>query len=370
VVGSSCPYPSLTSSSSPGQRESALKVTPSNPYPFIRPPLASSLPGVVLDVSVVVCAYRPDRLDDIEEAVQSLSGQTIGPKEIIVVTDQVDGLQLTLTQRLPAGVQVIENQWGHGLSHARNTGAYAASSQLVAFLDDDAIATPKWLESLLEAFTDASVVAGSGRAVPLWKGSGIRPWWFPEELDWVVGCAYEGLGSRRRYIRNVAGSNMCLRKRVLEEVGGFEARVGGPIGGDDTEICLKISAANEGYRIVYDPRAVVYHKVPIARQTLQYLLYFSSIQGTGKGIIKRIHPTHPQVLASEREHLRHLAFSFFPGRLAALAKGRWHAIVHIFIVFLSVCATLYGYYSARIVDQVAVLQGRPERLGPRAPKRG
>jgi hypothetical protein len=246
----------------------------------------------------------------------------------------------------------------------------AASSQLVAFLDDDAIATPEWLECLMDAFTETSVVAAGGRAVPLWKGSGIRPWWFPEELDWVVGCAYKGLGSSRRYIRNVAGSNMCLRKQVLEEVGGFDARVGGPIGGDDTEICLKILAADERYRIVYEPRAVVYHKVPATRQTLQYLIYFSSIQGAGKAVIKRIHPDHPQALASEWAHLRHLAFCFFPGRLLAFVKGRWEAIVHIFAVFLSVCATLYGYYSARIADQLARLQGTPERSEPRAQKRG
>jgi GT2 family glycosyltransferase len=323
-----------------------------------------------MNVSAVVCAYRLDRLDDIEEAVRSLSRQTLAPREIIAVTDQVDGLQRILRQQLPSSVQVIENRWGHGLSHARNTGIFAASSQLVAFLDDDAIATPEWLECLSDTFTDASVVAAGGRAVPLWKGSGIRPWWFPEELDWAVGCAYKGLGSSRRYIRNVAGSNMCLRKRVLEEVGGFDARVGGPIGGDDTEICLKILAADERYHIVYEPRAVVYHKVPATRQTLQYLLYFSSIQGAGKAMIKRIHPDHPQALTSEWAHLRHLAFSFFPGRLVALAKGQWQAIVHVLAVLLSVCATLYGYYSARVADHLARLQGRAERLEPRAQKRG
>jgi len=323
-----------------------------------------------MDVSAVVCAYRLDRLDDIEEAVQSLSGQTLAPRELIVVTDQVDGLENALRQRLPSNVQVIKNWRGHGLSHARNTGIFAASSQLVAFLDDDAIATPEWLECLLDGFTDAPIVAAGGRAVPLWKGSGIRPWWFPEELDWVVGCAYTGLGSSRRYIRNVAGSNMCLRKRVLEEVGGFDARVGGSIGGDDTEICLKILAANETYRIVYEPQAVVYHKVPVTRQTLQYLLYFSSIQGAGKAVIKRIHPDHPQALVSEWAHLRHLAFHFFPGKLAALTKGHWQAIVHVFAVFLSVCATLYGYFSTRVADQIARLQGRPEPLEPRAQKHG
>ncbi len=342
----------------------------SNPHPSNLASSTSSRADVAMDISAVVCAYRPDRLEDIEEAVRSLLGQTIGPKEIIVVTDRVDGLQRGLIQRLPSSVQVIENRWGHGLSHARNTGIFAASSQLVAFLDDDAIATPEWLERLLDTFTDASVMAAGGRAVPLWKGSGARPWWFPEELDWVVGCAYKGLGSSRRYIRNVAGSNMCLRRRALEEVGGFDARVGGPIGGDDTEICLKILAADERYRIVYEPRAVVYHKVPVTRQTLQYLIYFSSIQGAGKAIIKRIHPDHPQALTSEWAHLRHLAVSFLPGRLLAFVTGRWQAVVHVFVVFLSVCATLYGYYSARVVGQLATLKGRPERLEPRAQKRG
>lgn len=325
---------------------------------------------VVMDISAVVCAYRLDRLNDVQEAVQSLSGQSQAPNEIIVVTDRVEGLQAALRQRLPASVRVVENRWGHGLSSARNTGILGASSQLVAFLDDDAIATSDWLECLSGAFTDTFVVAAGGRAVPLWKGSGVRPWWFPEELDWIVGCAFKGLGTGRRYIRNVAGSNMCLRRWVLEKVGGFDCRVGGPIGGDDTEICLKILAADKRHRIVYEPRAVVYHKVPAARQTLQYLVYFSSIHGAGKAVIKRIHPHHPQALASERAHLRYLAFQFFPSRLLAFFTGRWQAIVHVFAVLLSVIATFYGYYSVRVTDALARLQGRSDRLQPSAPKRG
>jgi hypothetical protein len=163
---------------------------------------------------------------------------------------------------------------------------------------------------------------------------------------------------------------MCLRKPVLEEVGGFDARVGGPIGGDDTEICLKILAFNERYRIVYEPHAIVYHKVPLERQTLRYLLHSSWDQGAGKAVIKRIHPDHPQALASEWTHLRHLAFRFFPGKLLAFVTGRWQAIVHVFAVFLSVCATLYGYYSVRVADLLTGLQGGPERMAPRAQKRG
>ena len=303
-----------------------------------------------LNASAVICVYSLDRLEAIVDATHSLLDQTCQPREVIVVADRVDGLPPALKHRLPSDVQIVENRWGQGLSNARNTGLHASSGDLISFLDDDAVAAPDWLERLEANFHDPRVVAAGGRAVPQWLGSGVRPQWFPEELDWIVGCTFKGFANGQRNVRNVLGSNMCFRRGVLERTGGFDARLGGPISGDDTEVCLRILATDDSYRIVYEPAAVVHHKVPPERQTLRYLLYSSWDQGAGKAVIKRLHPRHGQALASEASYLRYLSREFFPHSLKRLVGGNWQGGAHMVATVLAISAVGYGYFTARAKD--------------------
>lgn len=304
-------------------------------------------------VSAVVCAHQLERVDWVVEAVRSLLAQTLPPAEVFVVADwATDGVMSALVGRLPEEVALLPNRWLRGLSHARNTGASASSGELVAFLDDDAVAAPDWLERLAGHFRDPWVAAAGGRAVPDWLGAKGRPWWLPEELDWVVGCTFKGFAEGQAPVRNVLGSNMCFRRRVLEEIGGFDPRVGGPISGDDTEVCLRIQEADPRYRIIHDGEAVVHHKVPPERQTPGYLLRSSWDQGVGKAVIKRLHPHHAKALSSEGAYLRNLP-GFIAGRSAAMVGGRLSGGGQILAALASVGAVGYGYASTRLRDLLA-----------------
>src|SRR5439155_542168 len=112
-------------------------------------------------------------------------------------------------QALRAGLKIVEvpsfeHRRIHGKSNlrtlpdgwrvlnARTTGIDRADrGDVIAFLDDDAVAEPDWLETMLRAYGDGSVMAVGGRIEPLWAAG--RPGWFPPEFDWVVGCTYVGL---------------------------------------------------------------------------------------------------------------------------------------------------------------------------------
>ena len=61
---------------------------------------------------------------------------------------------------------------------------------------------------------------------PSWQGNEVRPSWFPEELDWVIGCSYKGAPEVRSLVRNAIGCNMSFRKTVFEKVGGFNTNLG------------------------------------------------------------------------------------------------------------------------------------------------
>lgn len=171
-------------------------------------------------VSVVICVYTSQRLEQIDRAINSVLGQSHSPVEIIVVVDHNPRLHAVLEQNYP-DVLVIHNGRAKGLSGARNTGVSVARGPVVAFLDDDAAAAPNWLESLLRILERSTVVGVGGYAKPIWARG--RPAWFPPEFDWVVGCSHAGLPQQTSEVRNLIGANMAFRRDVFSSVGGFRA---------------------------------------------------------------------------------------------------------------------------------------------------
>ena len=134
--------------------------------------------------------------------------------------DHCPGL-LHRAQRDLAGVTVLPNRFGKGLSGGRNTGAMAASGDVIAFLDDDAAADPGWIAAISDRYQDPRVLGVGGLVKPAWDIG--RPSWFPPELDWVVGCSYRGLPEVSGPVRNFIGANMSFRREVLDRLGGFSA---------------------------------------------------------------------------------------------------------------------------------------------------
>ncbi|MDK1475689.1 glycosyltransferase family 2 protein [Streptomyces sp. 549] len=243
--------------------------------------------------SVVVCAYTPDRWDDILAAVASVRAQSLPPWEILLVVDHHTALRERLAAHYEgsADVRVLANAGPRGLSAGRNTGVAAAGGEFVAFLDDDAVADPDWLRHFAAAYTSPEVYAVGGRTEPLWA-SGRRPPWFPEEFDWAVGCTYRGLPPGRTRVRNVLGGNASFRRSAFGAVGGFATGIGRdgdrlPLGCEETELCIRLSRAIPGAVLLIDDRAVIHHKVPHARERFGYLRTRAYAEGLSKALVAR-----------------------------------------------------------------------------------
>src|SRR5690349_17684373 len=106
-----------------------------------------------MSISVVICVYTEDRWEDIRAAVQSVRDQRREPHELILVVDYNPELHLRLKAEYTDAL-VVENTHERGLSGGKNTGAEIATGDIVAYLDDDAVADPGWLEALEEAMND------------------------------------------------------------------------------------------------------------------------------------------------------------------------------------------------------------------------
>jgi GT2 family glycosyltransferase len=239
-------------------------------------------------VSVVVCTHTDRRLELLVECVDSLAANEPPPHEIVVVVDNNPGLQAQLPARLPPAVTVLPNA-GAGVSEARNTGVAAASGEIVAFIDDDAVAEPDWLAHLTAPYDDPAIVATGGRAVPRWERPNRL---LPPELYWVVGCTYAGHPTTAQALSRAIGCAMAVRRTALVGVGGFP-REFGPSGphpkshsNEEVAVALRLRAVHGDASIWYAPGAVVRHFVPAARSTWRYLWQRCYVEGVSKADLR------------------------------------------------------------------------------------
>lgn len=247
----------------------------------------------MISISVVVCAYTEDRWEDILAAVASVRAQSHTAHETLLVVDHNPPLldRLTKEYKETQGVRVLANAGPRGLSAGRNTGIAESSGEIIAFLDDDAVAERDWLRHFAAGYEDPRVLAVGGRTLPAWE-SGRRPRWFPEEFDWVVGCMYRGHPTGRVAVRNVLGGNASFRRTAFEIAGGFATGIGRdgdkrPLGGEETELCIRLTRARPDAVLLIDDRAVIHHRVPAARERFGYFRTRAYAEGLSKALVSR-----------------------------------------------------------------------------------
>lgn len=197
---------------------------------------------------------------------------------------------------------VLANARQPGLSGGRMTGAEYSTAPVIAFLNDDAVADPHWLEELLAAYRDPAVLGAGGPVERLWQVP--PPSWFPVEFHWVGGCTYAGMHVRDGRIRNPIGANMSVRADVLRRAGGFapglgrrklgfsvsgRARIGGKAESwEETEFCIRAVRLYPGGYWAYRPAARVLHAVPVQRTTGKYFVHRCLVEGTAKAVLGRL----------------------------------------------------------------------------------
>jgi len=271
-------------------------------------------------VSVVIAAFMTERWNDLSEAVESVRVQTVPAFETVVVIDHNPALLARAREGLPR-VVLTANTEGSGASGARNAGVAASRGEVAAFLDDDAVASPGWLEALAGHFANPDVVGVGGRLIPLWADS--RPRWFPCEFDWAVGASYRGMPEEAVPVRNVWSGNMAIRRSVFDSVGGFRSdfgKVGGRSRPEDTDLCLRAAAAQPRGTWIYEPAGIAGHRVPHSRATLRFFLRRCFSEGSGKAALAALNGRDTSTSA-ERAYTRRVLPRGFARGLRGAAHG-------------------------------------------------
>ena len=272
-------------------------------------------------ISVIVCAFDNRRWDALSEAMTALQHQTRPALEVIVVVDHNEELLSRVEASWPQ-VRVLANSGANGAGSARNAGVDVARGEILAFLDDDAEPFPDWLAEIAQAHEGGHILGVGGGIEPRWEES--RPGWFPDEFLWVVGCDYRGLPQAQAEIRNTIAANMSVERQAFADAGGFRAgfgKVGASSGADETELCIRMGAANPGRPWIRWPAARVRHRVPARRCTLRYFVVRCYQEGKVKAALTSLAGAQAG-LASEREY----ASRILPG---GFARNAWQGLTRL-----------------------------------------
>jgi len=229
-------------------------------------------------VSVVICGYTLDRIEVLTAAIDSVLAQTYPPDEVIIVIDgnpplfeHVVGAYSHLDM-----IEVELNAENRGISYSRTRGAELAEGEVVAFIDDDAVAEPGWIGRHVEVYEQTNAVATAGPVLPMWVET--EPAFFPEEFYWLVGCTEPGFAADGEEIRNGYGSNVSYRREAFLAVGGYDAATGrkGDRHIQAHEAPVGIRLAEEYDRpILYTSLARVRHTLFPYRGRFRWLLFRS-----------------------------------------------------------------------------------------------
>jgi cellulose synthase/poly-beta-1,6-N-acetylglucosamine synthase-like glycosyltransferase len=273
-------------------------------------------------ISVIICTYTERRRAVLVAALEALRAQTLPPSQIIVVVDHNPAM-LAWLRAAVADIVVVDNPGVAGAAGARNAALPFAHGAVLAFLDDDAVPAPDWLERLTAHFVEQDVVGVGGLSVPRWRSA--PPSWFPPEFAWVIGCSYRGMPERVAPVRNLWGVSMALRRHVLLQAGAFNTALGRvamlPIGCEETELCIRIRQLRPQWTLLHEPRAVVMHDVPPERACWRYFLARCFHEGRSKAVMALL-VGRIDGLASERAYAGRTLPRCVLRNIGQLARGR------------------------------------------------
>jgi glycosyltransferase involved in cell wall biosynthesis len=218
-------------------------------------------------LSVVICTHN--RYNVLPDAIESILHQQMDAAllELIVVdnsTDQSHAAEFARRYEQDQLLYLLEPI--QGLSNARNVGLSKARAPIVAFIDDDAIADPKWAEHIVHAFELYGLrrvgVVG-GRVLPLWIQQ--RPKWLSDKLLSYLSVVDWGDELREVNQENwLVGCNIAYNRDELLQVGGFSRALGRYgdgvlLSNEETDVAEKLNA--KGLISVYAPEATVHHAI-------------------------------------------------------------------------------------------------------------
>lgn len=263
-------------------------------------------------ISAIICTLN--RSAYLKKAVQSLIDQTLPEEQYEAIV--VDNASTDDTKAVIEGFRHVQNlryiyEPILGLSQARNTGWQNAEGKYIAYLDDDAIACPEWLERIVHAFETVKPTPGSvgGKITLIWEAE--RPKWLAKELESSLG--YLDWGDSQKFLAEdhqwLGGGNVAYPREVLNNLGGFSTSLGRKgtnlLSGD--EIFLRDRLKERNLNQYYDPDIMVQHHALADRLNKNWFYKRHFWGGISYAVLQSLSAQRHKQLANILRFIRSLA---------------------------------------------------------------
>lgn len=203
----------------------------------------------------VIIATR-DRATVLEQCLQHVMVQEGSPFETIVVDNSVDQQSTrAVVVRFPGVTYLRADPNRRNPALMRNRGIQASHGDILAFIDDDTLVTPGWLQALLDAFADPQVGGVTGRVIEADA---------PEVCTTEIGrfsprgeitMNFNNTMSYPVPVEFLYGCNMAVRRSVLDRVGCYDRWYG--IVYEEQDLSFRINRA--GFQLLFVPGMVGRH---------------------------------------------------------------------------------------------------------------
>jgi len=223
-------------------------------------------------VSIIICTHS--RASVLPETLKSLLGQQLDGSfecEFLVVDNSPTG-------QMKAVLEPLYGSFGgrlrylqepvQGKSRALNLGINNARGEMIAFTDDDVIADPQWLLTLIRCLRERGCDGVGGRVLPVFPPE--TPQWIKDNPVKIAGgvVIYDYGDEEFRYDLTrypFIGANYVFQRNVFATCGFFRTDLGPgtPIMGEDTEFIERL--VEKGKVLYYCGKAVIRHPVDLSR---------------------------------------------------------------------------------------------------------
>ena len=163
----------------------------------------------------------------------------------------------------------------------------------------------------------------------------------PEEYYWLIGATHRGFADGITEVRNTFGSNISFKREVLDVLGGFRGEMGvkgsGALQGEETEMCERMKQ-RFGKGVMYNPDAVVHHKIFSGRMKIKFLLRRAFWQGYSKRAMKEMGYS----MDVESDFLKNICYGIL-ARIKNIPILKLVSIVQMFFLLLLTFTVFLGY---------------------------
>jgi GT2 family glycosyltransferase/tetratricopeptide (TPR) repeat protein len=259
-------------------------------------------------VSIIIPVFNQLALT--QQCLSSLASTTNGLNSEVIVIDNgsTDGTpELFQTLGQAGTIRVVRNPRNEGFARACNQGAQVARGEHLLFLNNDTVATPSWMEAMLEAasrpnvgIVGARLLYADGRI----QHAGIR--FINGVPDHVHRHAPADAPEVSQFteLDMVTGACLLISRALFLDLGGFDEIYRNGV--EDIDLCLRVRAC--GRKVVYEPKAVVYHLEGQSAGRFDHVqsnleTFFRRWKGAFDPDYRFIVPVSPKIIRSEKTFL-------------------------------------------------------------------